>query len=243
MAASTFTDPISFIHDQDSIVAVKTLPQTPASQNELRILHELQGHPNIIILRKFENTDNHLRIYMDYHPQCLLDLLTTHSDGLPLSLVKHIFIQLIMALNYIHKCGYIHHDIKLENILIDQEDRIYIIDFGCSFSWTPGEIKKTSRLGSIHYAAPEMWMRKPCVGPEVDVWAAGVCLVLLITGFFPFGGMTEQKLWNGIQIKGLWKNKTFKADPVLFDLLKRMLQFECDKRIDVEGILNHRWVR
>ena len=111
MAASTFTDPISFIHDQGTNVTVKTLPQTAASQNELHTLHELQGHPNIINLRKFENTDNHLRIYMDYHPCCLLDLLTTHPDGRPLSLVKHIFLQLIMTLNYIHKCGYIHHDI------------------------------------------------------------------------------------------------------------------------------------
>ena len=242
MAVSTPTDIITILLDQDTKVAVKTLPQTPASQNELRILQELQGHPNIIKLRKFESIADHLRIYMDYHPQCLLDLLDTHPGGLPLSQVKYIFAQLITALDYIHKRGYIHHDVKLENVLVDSQDSIYLIDFGCSHAWTPGELKESSRLGSIHYAAPEIWLRKPCVGPEVDVWAAGVCLFMLVTGFFPFGGTTEQQVWDEIQSKELWKNEALEGDPVLFDLLERMLEFEQERRIDLDGILVHPWM-
>ena len=123
MATFTSTGPVTFLVEQGIKVAVKMLPQTSASQNELFILQELQGHPNIIKLQNYENTDEHLRIYMDYHPQCLLDLFEEHPDGLPLSQVKYIFAQLITTLNYIHKHGYIHHDVKLENILIDSKRR------------------------------------------------------------------------------------------------------------------------
>ena len=45
-------------------------------------------------------------------------------------------------------------------------------------------------------------MKLPCAGPEVDVCAAGVCLFLLVTGFFSFGGTTEDKVWDEIQIIG-----------------------------------------
>ena len=242
MDTSTPSDPVTFLVEQGIKVAVKTLPQTSASQNELFILQELQGHPNIIKLQKFENTDEHLRIYMDYHPQCLLDLFEEHPDGLPLSQVRYIFEQLVTTLNYIHKHGYIHHDVKLENILIDSKGSIYLIDFGHSYPWTPGGLNQASRLGSIHYAAPEIWLQKPFVGPEVDVWAAGVCLFMLVTGFFPFGGTTEQQVWEEIQIKELWKNEALEKDSALFDLLQRMLEFERDQRISLDGVRAHPWM-
>ena len=123
-----------------------------------------------------------------------------------------------------------------------QKGGIYFIDFGHSYPWAPGGLNQASRLGSIHYAAPEIWLQKPFVGPEVDVWAAGVCLFMLVTGFFPFGGTTEQQVWEEMQIKELWKNETLEKNSALFDLLQRMLEFERDQRISLDGVRAHPWM-
>src|SRR3989338_307973 len=47
--------------------------------------------------------------------------------------------------DYIHKHGMIHHDINLENVLVGQEVSLYMVDFGYSHSWTPGELKEASK--------------------------------------------------------------------------------------------------
>ena len=80
-----------------------------------------------------------------------------------------------------------HRDIKLENILVDHNKSAKIIDFGFSVSF-----KNKKRLkvlcGTPCYMAPEITARKtynPCC---VDVWALGVLLFRMITGFFPFKG-------------------------------------------------------
>ena len=64
---------------------------------------------------------------------------------------------------------------------------------------------------------------------------------MLETGFFPFGGTTEQ-VWDEIQSKELWKNEALEGASVLFDLLERMLEFEQERRIDLDGILVHPWM-
>ena len=55
------------------------------------------------------------------------------------------------------------------------------------------------------------------------MWSTGVCLYLLVTGFFPFGGTTQQETWKEIQEKELDKDEMLEGEPDLFDLLKRML--------------------
>ena len=70
----------------------------------------------------------------------------------------------------------------------------------------------------------------------------GCVLVHAGDWIFPFGGTTEQQVWDEIQSKELWKNEALEGDPVLFDLLERMLEFEQERRIDLDGILVHPWM-
>ena len=232
---------ISLVTEDGHRMAIKTLPKTVAAFQELIVLQEVQGHPNIIPLIKFEKTSDHIKIYMPYYPQTLLNLLESYPDGLPLLRVKFIFTQLVSAVEHIHSHHFIHHDIKLENILIDANDHIYLIDFGYARPYTPGLRASSSQHGSPHYASPEIWLQRPREGPEVDVWATGVCLYLLITGYFPFGGDTQQETWKEIQEKDLCKDERFEEEPVLFDLLKRILEYESEARITLEEIRNHPW--
>ena len=74
------------------------------------------------------------------------------------------------------------------------------------------------------------------------MWSTGVCLYLLVTGFFPFGGTTQQETWKEIQEKELDKDEMLEGEPDLFDLLKRMLEYESEARITLEEIRQHPWM-
>ena len=75
------------------------------------------------------------------------------------------------------------------------------------------------------------------------MWAIGVCLYLLVTGYFPFGGTTQQETWKEIQDKELCKDERLEKEPVLFDLLGLMLEYESEARITLEEIRKHQWIR
>ena len=238
---TTFQGQISVLVEGSRCIALKSLPFTLESIRELQILRAVQGHPNIIKLLRAKLTATQVILYMEHHPRTLLDLISEFPDGLPLSRVRVIFHQILLGLKHIHKCGYLHHDIKLENILLDASDHVYLIDFGLSQPYIAGRYDSSHHAGSAHYAAPEIWLRKPYEGPEVDIWGAGICLFLLVTGFFPFGGPNNQEIWHSIRARELWKNDTLEKNMLLFDLLQRMLQFEHKHRITLTQVFQHPW--
>ena len=106
------------------------------------------------------------------------------------AIAKFLFRQIIVGIGYLHKKGIIHRDIKLENILIDNEGCIKIADFGISKEIKPGAtIKEKHICGTPAYMAPEM-IRKGNIKYDgsVDVWAAGVVLFVMVYGHLPFLG-------------------------------------------------------
>lgn len=91
---------------------------------------------------------------------------------------RYYFVQLIKGLEAMHKAGYCHKDIKLDNILLDSNFVLKISDFGLS---QPLKNKQdgymlTDICGTKGYMAPELLKKKPHKGVKVDVFAAGVCL-------------------------------------------------------------------
>ena len=106
----------------------------------------------------------------------LLELSRLHPCGMPLPLLRSISVQLISALRHIPHVGYIHQDIKLENTLIDSAGRIYLINFEYAHSYDPQSSSFIGTAEPIHYLSPEAIQSRPCFGPEIDVWSAGVML-------------------------------------------------------------------
>ncbi|CAB1333306.1 unnamed protein product [Coregonus sp. 'balchen'] len=95
--------------------------------------------------------------------------------------------QLVMAVEHLHRAGVVHRDLKIENLLLDEQEHIKLIDFGLSnCAGILGYSDPFStQCGSPAYAAPELLSRKK-YGPKVDVWSIGVNMYAMLTGTLPF---------------------------------------------------------
>lgn len=117
-----------------------------------------------------------------------------------------IIAEILRTLNYLHKRNLVHRDLKPENIIYDQTtQKIKLIDFGLSSYFTE-TCKLNSKVGTPYYVAPEVL--KGEYSKECDLWSVGVITYILITGFPPFGGKTNNEIYKNI----LKCNVTFYAE-------------------------------
>jgi serine/threonine protein kinase len=109
------------------------------------------------------------------------------SRRLDEDVARKIFRQLFSAVMYCHDNMMVHRDLKLENLLLDENDNIKIIDFGFvrTYSKDPYMTLKTY-CGSLYYCAPEMIDGTPYPGPSSDIWSLGVILYVITNGYLPF---------------------------------------------------------
>lgn len=101
--------------------------------------------------------------------------------------IKNIFTQLCKCISYVHSLNYVHCDLKPENIMYDQlTAHIKIIDWG--FAKKVEEIDHRDARGSLFYVAPEVVfdIDSRHIGKENDVWALGIILYVVSSGFMPY---------------------------------------------------------
>ncbi|KXS20160.1 kinase-like protein [Gonapodya prolifera JEL478] len=149
---------------------------------------------------------------------------------------KKIFAQIAMAVHHLHQRGYVHRDLKDENIVIDADYNIKLVDFG-SASRIPSHREHyfTKFNGTTHFASPEVVRKQSYRGPEAEVWSLGVLLFTIVFGENPFQNKAEI-------LKGEFRFPT-KIDRQCADLISKMLTYDEHRRIKVEDILKHEWIR
>ena len=131
-------------------------------------------------------------IVTEYLPgRSLLDLInsSTHDKHLlNSSTIIIIFRQIVEAVQYVHKSGFAHLDLKLENIVFSAEGRPKLIDFGFAkeHKGEKGDFRIKCSEGTPQYQSPQKLAKKPFVGHEADVYALGVILFLLVAKVYPF---------------------------------------------------------
>jgi serine/threonine protein kinase/tetratricopeptide (TPR) repeat protein len=182
----------------DRRVALKFLPKEFTRDKEARERFKREAkaaaalnHQNIVTIYEINEHEGQTYIAMEnIDGQTLKELMT--NNELPITQVIDITTQICEGLTVAHKAGIIHRDIKPQNILLNQEGRVKILDFGLAKLKGVSQItKETSTLGTVHYLSPEQALRKE-MDQHTDIWSLGVLLYEMLTGQLPFKGEYDQ---------------------------------------------------
>lgn len=197
-------------------------------------------NPHIIRLYEVIESSTHYYVVMEYVPNGDLYSLIEKKGRLSEPEARSYFQQLIAAVKYCHKRKVIHRDIKPENLLLDQNYKLKLGDFGLSGVSKDGEFMRTA-CGSPNYAAPEVISGTPYCGQEADVWSCGVMLFALLAGYLPFDENNLSTLFK--KIKAAKFKVPYDISRQSKDLLHRMLNPDPVARISIEEIMAHPWFK
>jgi calcium-dependent protein kinase len=151
--------------------------------------------------------------------------------------------QLMSAINYIHTSNIVHRDLKPENILLDTKKNniIKIIDWGTARFFEKN--KKMNKVsGTPYYIAPEVLFEK--YDEKCDVWSCGVILYILLCGYPPFNGETDNEILNKIKTgKFVYPEEEWDiVSDEAKDFISKMLEFNPANRYSASECLNHKWL-
>ncbi|CAD8077263.1 unnamed protein product [Paramecium sonneborni] len=160
--------------------------------------------------------------------------------------IQQITLNLAQSLFSIHQRGVCHRDLKPDNILIGDSFTIKLIDFGVSKRFlVKGKVTKKidmwTRTGSLFYQAPEIFMGGG-YDEKIDIWSAGIILYQLLFGSLPFQSETILDTIDMITDSKLNHNTLSQLNPLIQDLIKRLLEKDPNKRLSAEGFVLHPWL-
>jgi hypothetical protein len=246
---------------KNQTVAIKIIDQHLMSDIDLlRLDRELSiwrslDHPNIVRLRcliKHHQPDALSPTYYLVSDYCsggnLLAYLNQHKR-LSERDARPSFWKLCQGVQYLHVDRQVcHKDLKLENILLDEQGHVKICDFGlaiprgrCYRRNSAAEEVEEVAGGSLAYAAPEQIQHvAPLTCPKTDIWSLGVILYALVVGSLPFHDTYELRLQHKI-LKGEF-DMPEDISQNLQQLIRACLMYDPKKRWDIDAVLKSAWL-
>ncbi|XP_043530431.1 cyclin-dependent kinase-like 2 [Chiloscyllium plagiosum] len=252
-----------FLEDDDDKMVKKI------AMREIRLLKQLR-HENLVNLLEVWNRRKRWYLVFEFVDHTLLDDLEQCPNGLEYDKVRRYLIQILRGIAFCHSHNIIHRDIKPENILVSRSGVVKLCDFGFARSLTaPGEMY-TDYIATRWYRAPELLVGDTKYGKPVDVWAVGCLVMEMLTGEPLFPGDSEidqlfhiircvgnliprhkelfhkNPLFTGLQLPDIKRIELLPTHyphiPCLvFDLVKKCLQIDPEKRPSCAELLQHNY--
>jgi serine/threonine protein kinase len=166
------------------------------------------------------------------------------SINIPESVQRHIFIQLLDAVQLLHKNGITHKDLKDENVLLDENLKVTLIDFGHACFYKSPNAKDSNQqeellfksYGTPIFSPPETRSQLKFQGTKADVYALGLMLYEMNYGDLPYN--YDQAFYEP-EAECIFEFPF--GSELLRDLLNQMLQPDPEYRLDIEQALQHPW--
>ena len=216
---------------------------------EIEILIKLE-HPNIIKIYEYYTDDINFYLITDYISNGELYNYVYKAKSFNERQTQYIMKQVLCAVNYLHLNNIAHRDIKLENILVEQEItsndeqllNVKLIDFGTSnYVKTENTNYFTVKVGSPFYMAPEVLNKK--YNNKCDIWSCGVIMFMLLRGHPPFKGENQEELFKSIQNDIINYNEMTELSEPAKELMSKMLERNVDLRYSADECLKHKWMK
>jgi serine/threonine protein kinase len=155
------------------------------------------NHPHIVRLHEFGIRDSQPFLVMDYAPYGNLRQQYPERQPLPSTTVVRYVKQIASALQYMHDRGWIHQDVKPENMLVLEHDHLLLSDFGIALHERYADIiAAKARYGTAAYMAPEQLCGIPCLAS--DQYALAVVIYEWLCGELPFRGSSQEIAYQHI---------------------------------------------
>ncbi|KAL0205630.1 hypothetical protein P9112_000937 [Eukaryota sp. TZLM1-RC] len=233
---------LAFDPQEDQYRAIKIIKKSneaaiAAVESEIKALKVLD-HPNIIKLYNIIESQEFVFLILELASGgTLFDYFTTMpSDE---AIVRFYFRQIVDALEHCHSAGIVHRDLRLENLLVDDQGNLKMNDFGhAGFFKDPNwDLFSTTDAGSIYHLCPEQCLSRSYSGRARDIWSLGILLYSLLTRKRPFDSTNIAILVNQI-VNGMYSMPT-NISLVAADLIGRLLSLDPSKRPTISEVKYH----
>ncbi|MFF2011354.1 Stk1 family PASTA domain-containing Ser/Thr kinase [Streptomyces sp. NPDC058195] len=184
----------------DRVLALKVMHPTLAADATFveRFIREAKSvarlaHPNVVAVFDQGAQGQYVYLAMEYVAGCTLRDVLRDRGALQPRAALDILEPVLAALGAAHRAGFVHRDMKPENVLIGDDGRVKVADFGLVRAVGTATDTTGSVLGTVSYLAPEQ-IEHGTADTRTDVYACGVVLYEMLTGSKPHGGDTPAQV-------------------------------------------------
>jgi len=252
------------LEDKSKVVALKLLKEEflqrdtesiKSVEQEIQILQGLNheyivniigwGSDGTVLKPSGRKIENLVYILLEYVTGGLLFDVCQTLGGMGEDGGRFFLHQMIEVLEYMHGKGVVHRDLKLENILVDDNMNLKVADFG--FATFRKIHNLSSYRGTMTYMAPEIKEGKKYDGVQIDLFSTSVILFIIVQGIFPFKEAKKDEYFYKLIIEGdmdtYWKKTGGEGLSAEFkDLIIKMFSYKGEERPTLADIKSHPWM-
>lgn len=214
---------------------------------EIKIMNEIL-HPNVVQVFETFRESSTVYIFMELCTGGELSMAIAEAGRLGEEQAANVTSQMLSAVQYLQAENISHRDIKGENLLLLQKSPVEscvlkLVDFGLARRYSH-EVPMTTVVGSVLFMAPEILYKRRGYGPEIDLWACGCVLYIMLAGRPPFVGEDDCNTIRASRTASLffdpeaWSDRSRGA----LELTRGLLQKEARRRLSADEALCDAWL-